>query len=150
MAPLAPMATPMLCSAFVFLRWFQLSHVYIQVSSLHNGSKESISKIFIGNPFHAKIRRAQSLIPGLRSRRKNNTAPAPELFFSWTWLQLRSSLFAHGSNSRFCSISHISIFNCFGVSRVEWKMNYIKYTKRKEYNKLFEWFNPVIFYNQRS
>ena len=33
---------------------------------------------------------------GLRSRRKNNSAPTPELFFSWTWLrlQLRSSRFS--------------------------------------------------------
>ena len=35
------------------------------------------------------------LILVLRSRRINDTAPAPELFFSWTWilLQLRSSTF---------------------------------------------------------
>jgi len=31
------------------------------------------------------------IISGLRSRRKNDTAPAPELFFSWTWMQRRSS-----------------------------------------------------------
>jgi len=31
------------------------------------------------------------IISGLRRRRKNDTAPAPKLFFSWTWLQLRSS-----------------------------------------------------------
>jgi len=30
------------------------------------------------------------IISGLRSRRKNVTAPAPELFFSLTRLQLRS------------------------------------------------------------
>jgi len=49
------------------------------------------------------------IISGLRSRRKNVTAPAAELFFSWTWLQLRSSLF-HGSESSsgFCSFSHIN------------------------------------------
>jgi len=34
------------------------------------------------------------IISGLRSRRKNVTAPAPQLFFSWTWLRLRSSLFS--------------------------------------------------------
>jgi len=33
------------------------------------------------------------IISGLRSRRKNDRAPAPELSFSWTWLQLRSSWF---------------------------------------------------------
>jgi len=31
------------------------------------------------------------IISGLRSRRKNVTVSAPQLFFSWTWLQLRSS-----------------------------------------------------------
>ena len=40
------------------------------------------------------------IFSGLRSRRKNDTAPAPQLFFSWTWLQLRSSSFhEHGSRS---------------------------------------------------
>jgi len=34
------------------------------------------------------------IISGLRSRRKNGTAPAPEFFFSWTWLQLRSFWFS--------------------------------------------------------
>jgi len=34
------------------------------------------------------------IISGMRSHRKNDTAPAPELFFSWTWLQLRSSWFS--------------------------------------------------------
>jgi len=34
------------------------------------------------------------IISGLRGSRKNYTAPAPELFFSWTWLQLRSSWFS--------------------------------------------------------
>jgi len=34
------------------------------------------------------------IISGLRSRRKNVTAPAPELFFSWTLLKLRSSWFS--------------------------------------------------------
>jgi len=34
------------------------------------------------------------IISELRSRRKNHTPPAPELFFSWTWLQLRSSWFS--------------------------------------------------------
>jgi len=56
------------------------------------------------------------------SRRKNDAAPAPELFYSWTWLQLRSSsfhecgsgsgaLFFHGSGSSsgFCSFSHTNV-----------------------------------------
>jgi len=34
------------------------------------------------------------IISGLRSRRKNDTTPAPELFFSWTWLQLLSTWFS--------------------------------------------------------
>jgi len=34
------------------------------------------------------------IISGLRSRGKNDTAPAPQLFFSWTWLQLRSCWFS--------------------------------------------------------
>jgi len=60
------------------------------------------------------------IISGLRSRRKNDTAPASELFASWTWLrlQLRSSWFSwvllrirsslfYVSGSDFCSFSHI-------------------------------------------
>jgi len=31
------------------------------------------------------------IISGLRSHRKNDTGPALELFFSWTWLQVWSS-----------------------------------------------------------
>jgi len=34
------------------------------------------------------------IISELRSRRKNDTPLAPALFFSWTWLQLRSSWFS--------------------------------------------------------
>jgi len=40
-------------------------------------------------------------------------------------------------SSGFCSFSHINIFSCLGVPQVEWKMNYIKYTKLREYTKLF-------------
>jgi len=55
-------------------------------------------------------------------------APAPELSFF------------HGSDSSFgfCSFSQINIFDCLRVPQVEWKMNYIKYTKLNEYTKLFE------------
>ena len=43
------------------------------------------------------------------------------------------SFFFHGSGSSsgFCSSSHINIFNWLGVPQVEWKMKYIKYTKRR-------------------
>jgi len=34
------------------------------------------------------------IISGLWSRRKNVTVPAPQLFISWKWLRLRSSLFS--------------------------------------------------------
>jgi len=34
------------------------------------------------------------IISGLRSRRKNVAAPALQFFFSWTWLQIRSSWFS--------------------------------------------------------
>jgi len=51
-------------------------------------------------------------------------APVPEFSFS------------HGSISGFCSFSQINSFNCFRVPQVEWKMNYIKYTKLNEYTKL--------------
>jgi len=43
------------------------------------------------------------LQPEMRNRRKNQTAPDPELFISWTWLR---------SSSGFCSFFHINIFNC--------------------------------------
>ena len=90
------------------------------------------------------------LEPGLRSRRKNDTAPAPELFFSWTclrlqlrsawfswvWLRLRSSPFSQhgsgsGSSSDFCLFLYINVFNCLCVPQVEWKMKYIKCAKLK-------------------
>jgi len=38
-------------------------------------------------------RAAVWIISRLRNRRKNDAAPTPELFFSWTWLQIRSSCF---------------------------------------------------------
>jgi len=34
------------------------------------------------------------IVSGLRSRRKNDTAPAPELLFSYLWLRLPRFLFA--------------------------------------------------------
>jgi len=72
---------------------------------------------------------------GLQSQCKNYPAPAPELFFSWTWLQLWSSLFYGFS---FCSFSQINIFICFGVPQVALEMNYMKYTKPSKYTKLFK------------
>jgi len=39
------------------------------------------------------------IISGMWSRRKKDTNPAPELFFSWTWLQLRSSWFSSKSSN---------------------------------------------------
>jgi len=60
--------------------------------------------------------------PGLQTYRKNDTALAPELFFSW--LQL---LFVFKNK----------YFHCFVVPHVEWKMNHIKYTKLREYTKSF-------------
>ena len=103
---------------------------------------------------------------GLRSRRKNDAAPAPiPEIFSWTWLRfkLRSSwfswvclgsgsgaLFFHGSgsNSGFCSFSQINIFYCLGVPQGNGKMKYIKYTKLREYTKNF--WALVVFYKQCS
>jgi len=38
----------------------------------------------------------------------------------------------------------------FGVPQVEREMNYIKYTKQREIPNLFEYFNLVPFYKQRS
>jgi len=79
----------------------------------------------------------------IASRRKNDTAPALELFFyehgfgALGFHECGSSsgaLFFHGSG--FCSFSHISSFNCLGVPQLEWKMNCIKYTKPREYTKL--------------
>ena len=87
---------------------------------------------------------------------------------SWTWLrlrlQLRSSWFlwvcsgalgfheslfhGSGSSSGFCSFSQINIFDCLGVPQVKWKMSDIKYTKLREYIKLF-WV-LVVFYKQCS
>jgi len=71
---------------------------------------------------------------GLRTRRKNETAAAPEVlvFMSVAPDPELSSL--HGSS--FCSFLHINIFNCVGVRRVEWIIKYVKFTKLREYTKL--------------
>jgi len=42
-----------------------------------------------------------------------------------------------GSSSCVLSFAHINVFNCLGVPQVEWKMNYNKYTKVKQYTKIF-------------
>jgi len=42
--------------------------------------------------------------------------------------------FGSVSSSVFYSFSQINIFNCLGVPQVDWKMNYIKYTKLREYS----------------
>jgi len=79
------------------------------------------------------------IISGLQSRHKNVTAPALELFFSWTWLQLRSSLFSWlRLQLRLLFVFTHYYFNCFGVPQVEWKINEIKCTKPGEYIKHFE------------
>jgi len=79
------------------------------------------------------------IISGLRSRRKNDTAQAPELFFyerdsgsgALGFHECGSgsgARFFHGSGSSsgFCSFLHINIFNCLGVPQVEWEINSIK------------------------
>jgi len=44
-------------SIFIFLRWFKLVHICFQVTGLHTGEEvESISKVLIGNRFHATLR----------------------------------------------------------------------------------------------
>jgi len=50
--------------------------------------------------------------------------PAPELFVFMSVTPVPAS-----------SFSHINIFNCLGAPQVEWKINYTKYTKLKEYTK---------------
>jgi len=40
-------------SAFIFLRWFKLAHIYIQICTLHNGGKQGIDQQifnFSGSP----------------------------------------------------------------------------------------------------
>jgi len=65
------------------------------------------------------------IISGLRSRRKNVTAPAPQLF-SWTWLRLRSSWFSlflwRRIQLRLLFVFTHWYFDCFGMPQVEWKM----------------------------
>jgi len=44
-------------SAFVFLRWFKLAHICIQVTSLNKWNKQGINhKFLIGNRFHVTLR----------------------------------------------------------------------------------------------
>jgi len=44
-------------SAFIFLRWFELAHICIQVTSLHKWRKQGINhKVLIGNRFHVTLR----------------------------------------------------------------------------------------------
>jgi len=88
------------------------------------------------------------IISGLRNRRKNDTAPVPELF-SWTCLQLWSSWFSCAASAPEITFYmapaptpvsghfHTLIF-CLRAPQVEWKMNQIKFTKLREYTKFFE------------
>jgi len=44
-------------SAFIFLWWFKLAHICIQVTSLHKWKKQGINhKFLIGNRFHVTLR----------------------------------------------------------------------------------------------
>jgi len=44
-------------SAFIFLWWFKLAHICIQVTSLHEWKKQGIDhKFLIGNRFHVTLR----------------------------------------------------------------------------------------------
>ena len=43
-------------SAYIFLRWFKLAHICIQVSTLHDGCKQGIDQKIIGNRFHVNVR----------------------------------------------------------------------------------------------
>ena len=93
------------------------------------------------------------LLAGLRSRRKNDTTPATELFlfmnmapalapellvfisvapalelsFFRAWLQLEL---------RLLFVLHMNISSCLGVPQFDWKMKYISYRKLNEYSKL--------------
>jgi len=50
-------------SAFMFLRWFKLAHICIQVTSLHKWKMQGIShKFLIGNPFHVTLRIVSPII----------------------------------------------------------------------------------------
>jgi len=49
-------------SAFVFLRWFKLAHIYIQVCTFHDGCKQGIDQqIFNRKSIPRKITHPQSL-----------------------------------------------------------------------------------------
>jgi len=53
-------------SAFIFLRWFKLVHICIQVTSLHRWKKQGIHRklilCFIGNRFHVTLRIVSPII----------------------------------------------------------------------------------------
>ena len=79
------------------------------------------------------------IISGLRSRRKNDAAPAPELFFSWTWPQLRSSCVSwvwlrirssvfHGSGS--CVCFHTLPLSWCASNWIENELNQVHITTR--------------------
>jgi len=46
-----------LCFAFIFLGWLKLAHIYIQVSTLHNGGNQGINQQ-IFNTFTASLNQA--------------------------------------------------------------------------------------------
>ena len=51
-----------LCSAFIFLRWFKLAHIYIQVSTTHNGGEQGIvQQIFNRKSISRKIAHPQNI-----------------------------------------------------------------------------------------
>jgi len=69
-----------------------------------------------------------------------NMAPAPELLAYMSVApdpELSFSEHGFGSGSGFYSFWLIISFKCIGVPEVEWKMNYTKYIKLREYAKLF-------------
>jgi len=50
-------------SAFIFLQWFKLAHICIQVTSLHKWKKQGINhKFLIGKRFHVTLRIVSPII----------------------------------------------------------------------------------------
>ena len=78
-------------SAFIFLRWFKLAHICIQVTSLHKWKKQGINhKLLIGNRFHVTLRIVSPIILFKFFR----------LWSEVTWIRIEKSAFDDQSEEK--------------------------------------------------
>ena len=87
--------------------------------------------------------------PGLRSHRKNDTVPAPELFCSWLWLRLRrvAIFVAHAqapASVQFYTLVFSMVLVCLKLNR-KWNIWSRLHNAKKIYQ-IIEWLKLVVFF----